>query len=235
MLKYFETTALILLASVLLSVLWGAMVFSWTSRSGRVNRRPGDVSGDAAARGFSPQAAGRAGVISPALLVAPLLLGGTYHLVGWNLLFPVHFTSSFSDLALCALAPAFVLLLASGLLGTIARHIPAAYAAWSRKTFVLMTVSYGGQPRRALRRIVLLGALCRAWSQSLPGLFGELIVVECVFNAPGLGLDAWHEARVRHWSGLFEALFWLAGLYTAAVLLSALFATWLGRRLESYC
>jgi ABC-type dipeptide/oligopeptide/nickel transport system permease component len=173
-------------------------------------------------------------VISPALLVAPLVLIFSHDLLGLNLIFPVHLTADFHQVLFAAMTPALVLLLACGILGQVTRQIPATYAEWSRKSFVTMTKSYGGTPRKALWRIVIGQVLSRAWSQCLPWFFGELIVVECVFNAPGLGLDAWHEARVRHWIGLFEALIWLASLYGLAVVLSALFSKWLGKRLESY-
>jgi ABC-type dipeptide/oligopeptide/nickel transport system permease component len=232
--KYFETTALILLWSFFFSLIWTLIVYSWTSRA--IVKSKGFFQIAQEKRIFQGQGHSwkSLSIISPALLVAPLVLIFSHDLLGLNLLFPVHLTADFYQLLLAAMAPALVLLLACGLLGQITRQIPASYAEWSRKTFVTMTKSYGGTPRRALRRIVVGEVLSRAWSQSLPWFFGELIVVECVFNAPGLGLDAWHEARVRHWVGLFEALLWLASLYGAAVVVSALFTKWLGKRLESY-
>jgi ABC-type dipeptide/oligopeptide/nickel transport system permease component len=226
--KYFETTALILFWSFILSLFWALGVFIVASRGGRQGHVLADPSREsqATSQGMS--------VISPALLVAPLLLISSFEVLKWNLLFPVHLTSSLGDLLRAAVAPALVLLLASGLLGHIYRQTKSDFFIWSQKPFVRTTLSYGGSPRRALRLIVVIGSLARSWSQSLPWIFGEMIVVECVFNAPGLGLDAWHQARIRNWPGLFESLFWLIMLYALAVVVSASFAKWLGRRLESY-
>lgn len=234
MFKYFETTALILLWSFFFSVLWAGIVYFWTSRAiGKSNESYEVVHEKRLSQGrIHPWKS--MGVISPALLVAPLVLIFSHDLLGLNLIFPVHLTADFHQVLFAAMTPALVLLLACGILGQVTRQIPATYAEWSRKTFVTMTKSYGGTPRNALRRIVSGQVLSRAWSQCLPWFFGELIVVECVFNAPGLGLDAWHQARLRDWVGLFEALVWLASLYGVAVVVSALFSKWLGKRLESY-
>ena len=228
MFKYFETTALILSWSFILSVFWALGAFFGASRAGKQWHTLADYSRES--RGTSQGIS----LISPALLVAPLLLISSFEALNWNLLFPVHLTSSLGDIVRAAVAPALVLLLASGLLGHIHRQTRLDFFIWSQKPFVRTTLSYGGSSRKALRLIVVAGALARSWSQSLPWMFGEMIVVECVFNAPGLGLDAWHQARIRNWPGLFEALFWLIMLYALAVVVSASFAKWLGRRLESY-
>ena len=233
--KYFETTALIILWAFVFSLLWAGCVYLWVTRSQRYKQNRMAAASHATSR-EKPEGAAvmSSSIISPALLVAPLVLIFAHDLLGFNLLFPVHLTADFLQVLVAAIAPALVLLLACGLLGQLSRQIPATYSEWSQKTFVTMTKSYGGTPRRALRKIVIGGVLSQAWSQSLPWFFGELIVVECVFNAPGLGLDAWHAARIRHWQGLMESLLWLALLYGTAVLASALFAKWLGKRLESY-
>jgi hypothetical protein len=232
--KYFETTALILLWAFFFSLLWAVAVYFWVTRPQIKNTWS---RGDALTKSSHKPKDGpsiSANIISPALLVAPLVLIFAHDLLGLNLLFPVHLTAEFHQVLFAAMMPALVLLVACGLLGQVFRQIPKAYEDWSRKTFVTMTKSFGGSPRLALRRIVIGGVLSRAWSQSLPWFFGELIVVECVFNAPGLGLDAWHQARLRYWASLLESLGWLAWLYGTAVVVSALFAKWLGKRLESY-
>lgn len=219
MLKYLQTTTLILAWCAVLS-----LVLSWiiyVLASSRHERR---------GRGKMPLS----GVILPALVVAPIALATAFKVLGWNLLFPVHFFTDWQTLTVAALAPALVLVLSSGLAGSLWRLTHREYAHWRGKTFAVMATATGQRPEAALRRLVLAKSLCSSWSQCLPWLFGELIIVEVVFNAPGLGLDAWQLAKVRDLAGLSETILWLAGLYAFAVSLTAALNHWLGRRLESY-
>ena len=219
MLKYFQTTTLILLWCAVLSLALASATYWFTAF--RHERR---------GRGR----ASTTGLIMPALVVAPLALAAAFRLIGVNLLFPVHFFADFWSLAGAAFAPAAVLILSSGLAGSLWRQIHREYAHWRAKTFALMATAIGKKPETALRRLVLAKALASAWTQSLPWLFGELIIVEAVFNAPGLGLDAWHLARVRDLPGLGETILWLAALYGTAVLVTGVINRWLGVRLSSY-
>lgn len=219
MLKYLQTTTLILAWCAVLSLVLGVATYKIAAI--RHERR---------GNGKAPLA----GVILPALVVAPLALVVAFKGLGLNLLFPVHFFSDWAALAQAALAPSLVLVLSSGLAGSLWRLTHREYGHWRGKTFALMAAATGQKPATAIRRLVLAKSLCSAWSQCLPWLFGELIIVEAVFNAPGLGLDAWQLAKVRDLAGLTEAIAWLAALYAVAVGLTALVNRWLGRRLESY-
>ena len=219
MIQYFQTTTLILL--------WcGGLTFGWALFCYR----------QAGRRRWQAQAEGRGVTLAlvPALVLAPLALVAGFRLFGINLLFPLHFFASPWTLLGAALVPALVLVTASGLLSSLAQSIRQEYGYWQAKTFTLMAMAVGKPVPSSLRRLVLLKALTRAWSQSLPWLFGELIVVEAVFNAPGLGLDAWHRARTRDVVGLLEVAWWLAGLYALCVLLAAGANRWIGKRLASY-
>ena len=218
MLKYAETTSLILCWCVLISVGLTALMFAVESR-----RRPGHA-----------RAMWSDGLVVPALVVGPVMLVGAFRIAGINLLFPVHFFADFPTLVAAALVPALVLVVASGMSSTIRRTLRGEYAEWSGRPFAIAALAFGSTSRRAVRRLVIAKTLARAWSQCLPWLFGELIIVETVFNAPGLGLDAWHLARIRDFEGLATTVIWLAGLYGTALLFTALLHTWLGRRLESY-
>jgi ABC-type dipeptide/oligopeptide/nickel transport system permease component len=218
-LKYLQTTTLILAWCAALSLVLSVAVYAMAAHR---HERLG--------KGKAPLA----GVILPALVVAPLALAAAFKLLGWNLLFPVHFFADWTTLLEAALAPALVLVLSSGLAGSLWRLTHREYAHWRGKTFALMATATGQRPEAALRRLVLAKSLCTAWAQCLPWLFGELIIVEAVFNAPGLGLDAWQLAKVRDLAGLGEAILWLAGLYAIAVALTASVNHWLGRRLETY-
>ncbi len=217
MFKYFQTTTLILLWCLLISLLWSFAVYYWESR-----------------RKSAPKEGVPGKVLLPALVLAPACLTLGFRFFGLNLLFPLHFFASLPRIAAAALVPALVLLLASGLMGNIARSIRFEYAHWSQKVFATVAKSLGGSIPSSIKRLVLLKAISQAWSQSLPWMFGELIVVEAIFNAPGLGLDAWHLAQVRDASGLTQAILWLVGLYGFCVFLTALISNWIGKKLEGY-
>ena len=102
------------------------------------------------------------------------------------------------------------------------------------KRFVLVGEAFGKKATTSLRRLIMTKALAYTWSETLPWLFGELIIVEAIYNAPGLGLDAWQAAKARDFYTLAEAVSVLVGLYLSCVLLSAIISHWIGRRLESY-
>jgi ABC-type dipeptide/oligopeptide/nickel transport system permease component len=170
----------------------------------------------------------------PALVLAPLAVALSFAALRLDLIYPVQMLASPRQLALAALAPALVLVLASGLAQTLIRSVEEGYARWHARPFAKVARAYGKEPRDALRRVVVLEALATAWSSSLPWLFSELIVVEAVFNAPGIGLAAWQAARERNAPALVEALVLLTATYAALALASALFNRRLGRRLESY-
>lgn len=226
MFKYFQTTTLILLWCFVLALVWSFVVFKWSAwRKARGHGVPSAVSGNSALG---------AGVLLPALVLAPLLLVVAFRMLGINLLFPLHFFAEPRTLVLSAFVPAVVLVLASGLFSSISRGVRSEYWYWSQKLFTRVAVAAGMKEERVLRRLVITKAFLEAWSRSLPWLFGELIVVEAVFNAPGLGLDAWHLARTRDFSGLAFDVASLAMLYGSCVLVTGLLNRKLGKRLETY-
>ncbi len=218
MFRYFQTSTLILIWALILSLLYGAWRYWRVVRLAEAGQ-PIDTSG---------------GFIVPALALAPVVLVLGFRGLGVNLLFPVHFFSNLAQLAGYAFVPAVVLVVASGLGGQVRALVGAEYLHWRGKPFARVALAYGMKPSRVLQRLVLIKALARAWSRCLPWLFGELMIVEAVFNAPGLGLDAWNLARTRELVGLAEALGWLAGLYVVCLTATALVHGWIGRRLESY-
>jgi ABC-type dipeptide/oligopeptide/nickel transport system permease component len=105
---------------------------------------------------------------------------------------------------------------------------------WRQKPFVALTLAKGGTESMALRKLVILKSLAEGWSQCLPWLFGELIIVEAMFNAPGLGLDTWNMAKMRNMEGLFQSLLWLGGIYLLSFWLTVRWNRWIGNRLEGY-
>ena len=77
-------------------------------------------------------------------------------------------------------------------------------------------------------------AYCSASLAALPWLFGEIIVVEAVFNAPGLGLGAWRAAKARDYGVVGESLGWLIILFTVFYGLNVLWSRNIGKKLKGY-
>jgi ABC-type dipeptide/oligopeptide/nickel transport system permease component len=123
---------------------------------------------------------------------------------------------------------------ASGLAGQLARSVSSELQFWRAKTFATVALAVGRDPHRELRRLVVTKALAGSLSRCLPWLFGELVVVEAVFNAPGLGLDAWHLARTRDLAALAADVGWLTALYVMCAAATAVVHRWIGRRLDTY-
>ena len=220
MLRTCETTLLILAWCLILATLWTAACFWYACR-----REP--------PRFATIPSMGR-GMILPALVAAPLTLLTAHRLLGINLLFPVAMFAAPHELALAALAPAAVLFVASGLASLMRQQMLLEFAHWQNQPFALTAQAYGQSRIQAIARLVILKVFLRCWAQCLPWIYGELIVIESVFNAPGLGLDAWHMARARDHQGVLSALSLLILFYLVSAKLISLGSSWLGRRLESY-
>lgn len=217
MLLYMQTTTLILLMCGVFAVFEAiGLYFYFSSRSGR------------------SQVLQKPGTIVPTLVVAPVLIFGFYKLFAINLLFPVHYLASWDVILLSAVVPALVLVVASGLGKSVWLNIAIEYEVWVNKTFFLVSKSYGISKHRSLGRLVVIKSIGQALAQSLPWLFGELIVVEAIFNAPGLALDAWHKARMRDIPALIENIVWLVGIYLVFIFAISYLSRWVGRKLESY-
>jgi len=174
------------------------------------------------------------GMIMPALVAAPLTLLAAFRSLQVNLLFPVTLFADVWELVGASLAPALVLFCASGLASTLAREISREYRHWQHQPFSMLSSSLGKSTPRDLYKLVMGRSLGQAWAQVLPWLFGELVVVEAIFNAPGLGLEAWHLARIRDHTGLIQCIGWLAGLYLICILFTSWSNKRLGQRLASY-
>jgi ABC-type dipeptide/oligopeptide/nickel transport system permease component len=218
MFKYFQTTTILLGFCFLLSVMWSYLQYQW--KYGKPNSsKTSTVSG-------MP--------FVPVLLVAPLLLVVGFRVFGFNFIYPVTFDSSFSDLLLAGIVPAFVLGYASGLIPSITSSVRSEIDFWSQKPFVLMMTASGLYPKKMMRRLVTTRALLISWMRCMPWLFGEMIIIEVIFNAPGLGLDAWNMAKQRNIGALLQSLMWLGSLYVVCVFLAQYGHKKIGKRLESY-
>lgn len=219
MIQYFQTTTLILGVVLFSSIVWTLLLYELCLTEGRL--RPKSSS--------SPLQ-----VFIPALVLSVLAVTLAYQIFGVNLIFPVHLNASFFDILSAACIPGMILGLASGLYFRLSDELVQEYARWCAKPFILFDLSLGKSSKKTLRRLVLLRALSQGWSACLPWLFSELVIVEALFNAQGLALDAWHMARTRDFAGFLSAIVWLMGLYFVLSLANWSINFWLGRRLESY-
>jgi ABC-type dipeptide/oligopeptide/nickel transport system permease component len=218
MFKYFQTTTILLVLCFLLSLVWSYLQYQWRFHRPR--------SSGSESVGSSP--------FVPVLLIAPILLVVGFRVFGINLIYPVTFDSSFLDLLLAGIVPSIVLGFASGLIPSVSSTIKSELDFWSRKPFALMMTASGFDRKKMMRRLVTTRALLISWMRCMPWLFGEMIIIEVVFNAPGLGLDAWNMAKQRNMGALFQSLTWLAVLYIVCVFLAQKANSKLGKRLESY-
>jgi len=138
-------------------------------------------------------------ILVPALVLVPLAIRFFYDFFDINLFYPVHFLVSSGELFVRAIAPAAVLLVASGLIILLSHKIRDEYTFWMKMPFIVVTESLGRSPKKELRRLVVVKAYLDAWQNALPWLFGELIVVESLFNAPGLASQLWRSAKAYQW------------------------------------
>lgn len=215
--KYLETTCIIIAWCGLLSLSLAVFTFVYLYlRKGRLGFL----------RFFLSQ--------QPALICSALAIFLAYQLFQWVLFFPVHLLSGPKELIGKALVPALVLLIASGFIKNLILGMKSEYDYWSAKAFLTTAESFGIKTWRWLGKLVILRSLAISWGLSLPWLFAELIIVESIFNAPGLGLDIWFQARHRDFTAMFQSAAILASLYACCAIFQHQFYQWLGKRLEGY-
>jgi len=217
-LTYFYTTGIIFFVSLSLSIILAFACYEWQIffPSRKIYDENFGVS------------------LIPSLLLAPPLIVLSYKFFGVNLIYPVHLYAGFYEIFNSAWAPAVVLLLASGLFSGIKSSIVTEMQYWRSKPFYLFSTSMGMSADSALRKIVLLRVLSQSWLRSLPWFFGEVIVIEAMFNAPGLAYEAWNLAKIRDFYGLAEAMASIVLVYAICLVMFSLVNRWLGEKLASY-
>lgn len=229
MLQYFQTTTLILLWCVLISCAWGVVFYLMSGYFKGFGSFSWSVRGDkevGAGLGFF--------YIVPTLLLAPLLIYMTHNIFELTVIFPVASLASFRDILLSSSVPAVVLAIATGLLVRISRNIMMLKQVFYPASFVKLSIALGLSPERQLFKLVYTKSLVDAWVSSLPWIFGELLIIEALFNAPGLGLDIWHQAKMRNLEGFFSSIIWLMGIYFIFFGVSFFLSKKIGHRLEGY-
>ncbi len=218
MLKYFYTTGLIFLIGLFLSLLFAIFYYEWIS----FYRRGAKIK---LVQGFVP---------IPSLLLGPPLILLFYKCFSWNLIYPVHMYADFYQIFFSAWVPALILIVASGLYSGLKDSLCQEFLFWRSKPFFLFSTSLGLKPSKTLRKIVLLRSLSQSWLRSLPWFFGELLVVEAVFNAPGLAYEAWSFAKVRDQVGMANSMISILIIYLICLIVFKSLNRWLGGKLSSY-
>lgn len=172
--------------------------------------------------------------VLPSLVVGPLIVVGAYRFFGINLLAPIFLLSGTETMVYASLCPAIVLGLTSGLFLGVSAQVSQEITFWYSKPFAKLHVASGLNVRPLLRRLVVGKSLLDAWQRSLPWLFSELVVVEAVFNLPGLGQDAWNFARTRDIDRFALTIAMLVFIYTLVSRAVLGLHQKLGKKLESY-
>ena len=170
----------------------------------------------------------------PSLVLGPSAIIFFHWAFGWNLIFPVHMLVSFLDILVAGVIPGLILGISSGLMTSSSVHTSMELQNWNRKPLVRVIKGYGLSYFKSLFPIVIGQAFLSALSASLVWLFAELVVLEALFNAPGLGTSIWTSAKTRDWESLLSSCALLAGLFLVIRTLLLLLNQWLGKKLESY-
>ena len=174
------------------------------------------------------------GVAIPSLVIVPFLIVVAHRAFEINLIFPVFLESQPEILVIYTMMPAWVLLFASGLMKRVSDLVSEELLFWSRQPCSLFSTSLGQSQYRSIAKVVLIKSFLCAWSQSLPWYFGEMIVVESLFNAPGIGMDIWHAAKQHDFQAVGLLVSQLMILYLVVWAVLNFGHRWLGRRLETY-
>ncbi len=170
----------------------------------------------------------------PALILAPLSLLAAYKIARWNLIYPTSMLADAMDLLIASFVPSLILFIAAGLPLQIYRFTIMETNYWREKPFYTVAIASGKKRYRQLWPIAGKKSLLTSWHLCLPWLMGELIIIECIFNSPGLGYASWQMARTQRTSELILPLITLVTIYAIFSSLLYFFTHRLGRRLDGY-
>ncbi len=170
----------------------------------------------------------------PVMLFAPMVIYLAQNYFHIPVIYPVVMTSSVMQLLIFAILPGLLLLYGSGLAHALRSTLYLERSYWSQQDFNRTAQSIGLPQARRLPFLIRLRSLAMAYERCLPWLFGELILLECLLNAPGLGLQIWRLARQQEFTGLWLAMSQLLILYVALYLMIYLVKQWIGEKLDGY-
>ncbi len=169
----------------------------------------------------------------PSLVLAPLLISLGYLFFKQNLICPVMIKGN-SSLLLYSFFPSLVLAISSGLLQVLLQNISHETNFWQKKPFFIVEKAMGIASYRRLNKIILLKSISDSWYKSLPWIFSELMIIESMFNIPGLGLALWNTMKERQLFHAFLLFLSMLGLFLLCHAIVRFIHQWIGRKLESY-
>ncbi len=172
--------------------------------------------------------------IVPALAVAPVVIFAAWITARVNLIFPVFEFTGTAEIITASIAPAAILLFGSGLFARIISLARGEWEFWSAKPFVRVDRAFGKNTTRKLSPMIALRVALQSASDCLPLVFSELVIIESIFNAPGLGFWSWEHAKTRDMNSALLSIAALFAIY-GLVNLVILFANRnLGKKLAGY-
>lgn len=170
----------------------------------------------------------------PGLVLASMLLLLGQFLFRYDMTFPVGFGSSLWTQIFSLMGPAFTLFVCSGLMKAVVQNCIMLHEYWIHKPCAVFIRSLGLSVNSQLAPVIILQSFTRSWSQSISWVFGEILIVESIFNVPGIGYTIWTFAKERQISELWNSLWILLVIYLGVCLVNYVMGAWLGKKLESY-
>lgn len=171
----------------------------------------------------------------PAIVTIPVLTIAIFRICGKDIHYPITLlTTSHWDRITYALLPGFVLAISSGLLRRISLESAHMMHTWQTKSFCSFFAGNGIAAIPLLRTLAYRYALAKSWQLQLPLLFTELVIVECLFNAPGLGYELWQGVLKHNFAAVSLVLMYFLVLYALAYGSSFWISRQLALKLKGY-
>lgn len=172
--------------------------------------------------------------IMPAIVLSPLILVVAFQSFGVYLIFPISLLTDFMSQIRSGFIPGLVVFLASGMAHSIYQNTRLAIYEWRNKPFCLMAEAYGSSKRATIRSIVCSSSYLDSLNRCLPWVFGELFIVECIFNAPGLSYETWKSAKMEDFESLVNCVAVITLIYLIIWFAQNLYSSIIKRRLSNY-
>lgn len=172
--------------------------------------------------------------IVPSLAIAPLVIFAAWSVAQVNLIFPIIEFADTTELLIAALAPALIIFVGSGIAGRIVSLSRSEWHFWREKPFMKVDLAYGKNIRLKLAPLVATRIILQAGSDCLPLIFSELVIIEAIFNAPGLGYWSWEFAKMRDMTAAVQTLAVLLIAYGTINTMITIANKQLGKKLTGY-
>ncbi len=139
-----------------------------------------------------------------------------------------------AELLLFSIPASFILLACSGFLSQLVLSLNEEIVFWKGKPFYRAAKGFGLKPSGVVKRLCIMRSYTSSVDQYLVWVIGELVIVESLFNAPGLGNYTWQLAKTRQINELLITLGILFFIYSVFFIANQFLVSWIGRRLDSY-